>query len=202
MRLRRIGYWTTGPSELRGLPDPHDFVDPDWDEDDRFVVASYLGNGTYFRGYMGLSPCRICGESNGSGELTDGILAWPEGLVHYVREHLVRLPPVVEAYILRRVATLDEVAVDDSWWIAGAPEPLAVGEPPLDPVERLAWRGNFQLLQDPLRRFPGLFVQGDTLSTHVDGQEPNELLAQYEEMMASLSLGLPYRQEPRSSAND
>ncbi len=28
MRLRLIGYWKTGPGDTRGLPDPHDFVDP------------------------------------------------------------------------------------------------------------------------------------------------------------------------------
>ncbi len=75
MRLRLIGYWTTGPGDTRGLPDPHDFVDPDWDEDARYAVEAYLSQGTYLRGFMGLSPCRICGTSNGSGEVTDGVLA-------------------------------------------------------------------------------------------------------------------------------
>lgn len=200
MRLRLIGYWTTGPGDTRDLPDPYDFVDPNWDEDARHAVEAYLSQGTYLRGFMGLSPCRMCGTSNGSGELTDGVLAWPEGLVHYVRDHNVRLPPAVEAYIQRRMEELDNAEVDHSWWAAGAPKPLSVGDLPLDPIRRLAWRGNAQLLHDSGRRFPGLFVQGDTLSSHVDGAQSAELLGWYEEMMRAGGHPLPYPKERHERA--
>lgn len=136
MLLYRIGYWTTGPGEVRGLPDPHDLVDPGWDPDDRFVVECYLGSDTYLRGYMGLSPCRICGEPNGSGELTDGLLAWPDGLAHYVRDHAVRLPAIIEAYILRRVERLETAVVDDLWWADGALDPVMTHANPTGPSDR------------------------------------------------------------------
>jgi hypothetical protein len=136
MRLRRIGYWTAGPGDMRGLPDPEDFVDHGWDDDDRYVVQAYLQCGTYFRRYRGFSPCRICGKSNGSGELTDGVLAWPEGLAHYVSEHHVRLPQVIEAHILRQAARIEGAVVDDTWWAAGAPDPASVGDPLLEASEQ------------------------------------------------------------------
>jgi len=41
---------------------------------------------------MGYSTCRICGQLNGTSELTDGRFIWPEGLPHDVRDHQVALP--------------------------------------------------------------------------------------------------------------
>lgn len=123
--LHMIGYWrnATHPE----LPDPHDLVDEEWDEDDRFAVVGYLRHGTYYRGWMGLSPCRMCGRNNGSGELTDGVLAWPEGLAHYVEEHGVRLPPAVERHVLEAVDCLDATGSSVDWWVSGAPAPIPAG---------------------------------------------------------------------------
>jgi len=75
---------------------------------------------------------------------------------------------------------------------------------PLEPLERLVWHGNAQLVQQPGRRFPGLFVQGDTLATLVDGPESAKLLGWYEELMTAAGLGrLPYSSEhgPRRATN-
>lgn len=78
--LHLIGYWSSEPRSVH--PDPHDLIDEAWDEEQRLVVAGYLDTGTYLRGAMGLSECRICGQPNGSGEYTDGTSAWSEGLAH------------------------------------------------------------------------------------------------------------------------
>lgn len=86
-----IGYWQ---SEQRpALPDPHRFVDPAWDRDERDLVADYLRGGLPVLHMMGYSPCRMCSsQQNGVSELTDGTYLWPEGLAHYVADHEVRLP--------------------------------------------------------------------------------------------------------------
>ena len=122
MTLHLIGYWGSEPRS--GYPDPHDLIDEAWDEEQRWVVASYLDTGTYLRGALGLSPCRICAQPNGSGEYTDGTLAWPEGLAHYVREHSVRLPASIEEHILRAFERLQSEALDQDWWAAGSPSPI------------------------------------------------------------------------------
>lgn len=185
--LRLIGYWRN--DQHPEYPDPHDLVDEGWDEGDRFVVASYLMAGTYLRHFMGLSPCRFCGQHNGASEYTDGVLVWPEGLFHYIEDHNVRLPRAIEDYILGRAARLETAPVSANWWLAGA---HAEAEP-LEPLERVVWQGNAQLAQQPGRKYPGLFVQGDTLSNHVDGPASAELLTWYEQMMAAAGLNeLPY----------
>jgi len=66
---------------------------------------------------MGISPCRLCGIKNGSLEFTDGTYLWPEGLVHYIREHAVRMPEAVVAHAEARLAEVEEAQVDDAWWV-------------------------------------------------------------------------------------
>jgi hypothetical protein len=94
--LRLIGYWL-GP-EAPGWPDVRAFVDPSLDSALRDRAVAYLRGGTVFVAAAGTSICRICGQSNGSAELTDGVgFVWPEGLAHYVEAHDVRLPAEVTA---------------------------------------------------------------------------------------------------------
>lgn len=120
--LHLVGYWQN--AEHPEYPDPHELVDEAWDADERWAVASYLLSGTFLRGMMGLSPCRICGRPNGASEFTDGVLVWPEGLVHYVEDHAVRLPRAVEAHVLAAGDRLGSATVSTAWWVAGAPAPL------------------------------------------------------------------------------
>jgi hypothetical protein len=53
--------------------------------------------------FRGLSPCRFCGRHNGSAEFTDDSYYWPEGLVHHITEHDVRLP---EEFVVPALASL------------------------------------------------------------------------------------------------
>lgn len=115
-RLVRIGYWRS--ERLPTHPEPSDFVDETWDEDDRNQVTAYLESGTIPWVGMGFSTCRICGEPNGSAEFTDGTYVWPQGLAHYVEMHRVRLPDEALAHIRQRWDELIEDAmVDDEWWV-------------------------------------------------------------------------------------
>jgi hypothetical protein len=123
-KVRLIGLWL-GP-HAPGWPDVRRFVDPTADEVGRDRIAQRLDAARNTdRAYMGYSRCRLCGVSNGSGEFTDGVLVWPEGLSHYVRVHQVRLPAVVEDILIHPTATPAEVdfavtaANDDrdiEWW--------------------------------------------------------------------------------------
>lgn len=70
-------------------------------------------------------------------------------------------------------------------------------------IEAIDRRGNLTLVRDEERRFPGLLIQGDTLSTLLadleeelpDGyatQTVQEWLHAYEDMMSAAGLRLPY----------
>lgn len=112
-----IGYWD-GPNTTPGWPRPERFVDPTWDADDRDMVADYLARGHVVRAYMGYSICRLCGERNGTLELTDGTFVWPDGLRHYVMEHALRLPGRFVEYVRTRVEGLETADRDEEWWRA------------------------------------------------------------------------------------
>jgi hypothetical protein len=112
--LRLIGYWRSRPDD--GWPDPADWVDESWDAWDHSQITDYLARGIMYEQYRGLSPCRLCGEHNGSAEYTDWTYVWPEGLAHYVGDHWVRLPDVVLEHIRYNLAKLKQLEVDADWW--------------------------------------------------------------------------------------
>jgi len=122
VQIRMIGYWRP-PDHY---PDPREFVDTTWDLEVRDVVIDHLRHGTPFRHMMGLSPCRICGEHNGSGEQTDGVFGWPSGLVHYLEEHDVRLPAEFVDHVLELSVHYD---VNTDWWQSASPAPSDLGSP-------------------------------------------------------------------------
>jgi hypothetical protein len=125
--LRLIGYWL-GP-EAPGWPDVRTFVDPSLDSALRDRTVAYLRGGSVFVAAAGTSLCRICGQINGSAELTDGVrFVWPEGLAHYVEAHNVRLPAEVTAAMTiapqpvdvtdfeRCLLDTNELIIDADWW--------------------------------------------------------------------------------------
>lgn len=113
--LRLIGYWRS--AEHPEYPDPVQWIDESWDRNERGDTWWYLLGGTYGTASMGPSTCRICGEPNGSGEYTDGVYEWPEGLAHYVQEHAVRLPEEFVAHARLRQRELTKRGSDLSWWL-------------------------------------------------------------------------------------
>ena len=114
-RLILIGYWA-GPDTDQSWPRPEAFVDPDWDPDVRDLVVAYLSRGFIVRSYMGYSTCRMCGEQNGDLELSDGTYVWPEGLVHNLRKHDVRLPELLVAHAVAAVESMERADRDEDWW--------------------------------------------------------------------------------------
>ena len=91
-----IGYWAP-PTEQ--FPNPHEFVDSAWNEEEQRMVATYLRGVPRDRNwrFVGYSFCRFrCGISEvdlGTGDQSDGMYIWPLGFAHYVEAHWVR-PPV------------------------------------------------------------------------------------------------------------
>jgi hypothetical protein len=92
-----------------------DYVDPDWDEEERALVIDYLTHGAAARRFWGVSSCRLCGIENGRGELTDGEWLWPDGLAHYLIAHQVRLPEEFVAHVRERHGAVAEEEIDRSW---------------------------------------------------------------------------------------
>lgn len=109
-----IGYWRGESAE--GWPDPADFVDVEWDEDDREQVADHLSRGFVVRACMGYSPCRLCDLDNGNLELSDGVYVWPEGLAHYVTTHGVRPPELFVEHVMSMIEAFETAGRDESWW--------------------------------------------------------------------------------------
>lgn len=114
MILQRIGYWRVPAHE--NWPEPLDLCDETWSASERDTIASYLHDGMIAKTWMGHAQCRLCGESIGSSDLTDGTFIWPEGLSHYVTEHAVRPPQAFIQHALRTLDALESATFDDSCW--------------------------------------------------------------------------------------
>ncbi len=114
MRLVRIGYWNGNGHEP--WPDPTAFVDASWDADERALVVAYLRGGMTAASMWGSSACRLCGEQNGSRELTDGTYLWPDGLAHYLEAHDIRLPAAFVDHARNMACAVAEADVDEDWW--------------------------------------------------------------------------------------
>lgn len=86
-KLYWVGYWAS--EREPALPSPEVV---EWHPDLRELVVDFLKAGEVRHRWRGFSTCRICGASNGTTCLTDGVFMWPEGLAHYVEEHDVGIP--------------------------------------------------------------------------------------------------------------
>ena len=118
MTKHRVGYWRGIPRKSwRGdflvcdyldCPDVKGFIDPTWDKDERKMVMDYLKEGMEQHRWCGYSTCRICGKhDNGDACLTDGTWVWPNGLVHYLEKHDVRLPNEFVEWVKKNNDNLD-----------------------------------------------------------------------------------------------
>lgn len=123
--LIEIGYWPTVLDHER--PDPARFVDPDWSPEARDAVIGYLASGSPLPWEQGpVEWCSFCEAILVVDELTDGTYVWPTGLIHYVREHSVRLPGSFVSHVLREPQQeRDHAAIehvdrqhDAEWWNA------------------------------------------------------------------------------------
>ena len=98
--MNSVGYWKG--HDRPHLPDPHEYVDPTWDRQERDIVARYLGLGRIVKVHSNQASCRMCPGSYGSADLTDGEWHWPEGLVHYLVRHDVRPDSAFVRWVLQR----------------------------------------------------------------------------------------------------
>jgi hypothetical protein len=118
--LTLIAYWQSFYEPQ--YPDPGSFVEEAWDPKQKEQIVAYLKAAQQMPyAFGGNSWCRFrCGISSlGNTEYTDGKYLWPEGLVHYVEAHNVKLPREVIEHMLenKMVAVGDEYTVDGSWWL-------------------------------------------------------------------------------------
>ena len=96
--MKQVGYWrgsekSGNPGEYPELPRVEDFIDEEWDGDDRLAVIGHIYHPDLSaRNYRGISRCRLCGVRNCSRTFSDGAWEWPEGLLHYIGKHRVKPP--------------------------------------------------------------------------------------------------------------
>jgi len=118
--LKKVGFWREarkpmgemfhmtygqGPIES-SYPDVNDFVDAMWRKnhfDEYTTVVAYLMEGQIKDAYKGSSQCRICGKTNGSCDITDGVWVWPEGFLHYIVNHDVKPPQEFVDYVTEKM---------------------------------------------------------------------------------------------------
>ncbi len=104
--MKRVGFWRGDGVFYWTLPDPRQLVDASWDALVRASVVAHLKSGRRLDPQFGYSWCRFrCGRPDdlmGSADMTDGVYVWPEGLVHYVEDHCVRLPDDFTAHVMAR----------------------------------------------------------------------------------------------------
>ena len=82
--MKRIGYWRKKEDSKEDLP---------WPKEGRISgetkgkVVDFLLKGKQSQYWMGYSYCRLCGKMNGTTCWTRGQFTYPEGYVHYIRDH-------------------------------------------------------------------------------------------------------------------
>jgi hypothetical protein len=107
--LKLIGYWNERTGD--GFIDPVRLAGRPLDVELKPSVLDYLRGGQFCGEDLGFSWCRFrCGipdQAMGSAELSDGIWAWPEGLVHYVAVHDVELPKEFLTHLISHRFTID-----------------------------------------------------------------------------------------------
>jgi hypothetical protein len=118
--VRLIGYWRS--EQEPDWPDPHDFVDPDWDPEERLSVYHYLCGGWTGLVVPGIEECRICGQALFPSEKFDGTYVWPNGLDHYVGDHSVRLPREFLDHVHQWGVDRDNTRADILWWRSVRPD--------------------------------------------------------------------------------
>jgi hypothetical protein len=95
-----FGFW--GDSEEGTTPESLlDFVDPSWVPPDRQRLLNYIENAPcVVAASAGYAPCFLCSERMEKAAFqSDGLWLWPSHLLHYLKEHAVRLPRRMEDHI-------------------------------------------------------------------------------------------------------
>jgi hypothetical protein len=119
-KLTAIGYWQSF-DDLK-YPDPGSFIDDNWNKEEKEKIVAYLKSAHQMPyAFGGNSWCRFrCGIAHlGSLEYTDGKYLWPEGLVHYVEKHNVKLPQeVLDHMLANKIRPVkDKYEIDNAWWL-------------------------------------------------------------------------------------
>lgn len=129
-RLRLIGYWASDSSAE--WPVVNTWIDRNWEPRERDAVIEWLSSGERVIQWLGWSKCRVCGCNNGDTDLSDGVYLWPDGLLHYVRSHHIRMPrafidravehPGIPRNALRHLEIDLGEDVDRDWWKSQRPD--------------------------------------------------------------------------------
>ena len=140
--LQWIGLWIEEPHDIRDpqrrlksyweklppprYPHPKHLVGAERNPAHKAALVAYLRSGTIVTHCLGYSYCRFEGgpsdQEMGSGDLSDGVWIWPEGLWVYVEHYDVRLPDEFETNVQNmgyRISVsehLEDRGTDDSFW--------------------------------------------------------------------------------------
>ena len=88
--MKRVGFWKSYDEPDLPMPEPEQKLRiPDKGKfyKNLFFIQQQKASVDLYKGY---SLCRICGERNGSREYRYRGFIWPEGYIHYIKDHNVR----------------------------------------------------------------------------------------------------------------
>lgn len=150
-----IGFWKTDD-------EPKEYIDPDWDSAERHMVIAYLLSGKVESRFRGHASCRVCGERNGSTDLTDGVWIWPEGLAHYLKEHGVRPPQEFVDHVLSK--TIGKPKLTAMEMISDEKIREVMGVLGIDPESEVEAIDKLQSLRPAFERLESLFKNRDVVA--------------------------------------
>jgi hypothetical protein len=106
-----IGFWKS--KEQPDLPMPEARTE-NWRHQNSFMLDLMALQEQLPRAmFRGMSRCRICNKMNGCGEYTFKGFKWPEGLLHYVKEHNVKPPAVFIAFVQSEIKPGERIKLEN-----------------------------------------------------------------------------------------
>jgi hypothetical protein len=99
-KYKKVGFWANNNKSFGSFGI---FVDDDnstdfpiqnsakEDNSNLVDVLTKIQNKAHVESYFGCSTCRICGEDNGCLEYAYDKFIWPEGYIHYIKDHHVEI---------------------------------------------------------------------------------------------------------------
>jgi len=104
--MKKVGFWYSKDEPKLPMPVQQE-PDSEWVKKDKPASFAKLliavEKVARCVGYKGSSRCRICDKRNGSMEFGYKGWVWPEGYMHYIRDHNVKPPAKFIQFVVSEI---------------------------------------------------------------------------------------------------